>query len=1043
AEWVVNCRPLTYIANSERDFTLVRPIDFIIPTLHGHQPPDFMDPDMDADSKEDPDYTPANAEDKFQRRLLKDLELARRLSDLFGKLWREGYLLELSRQFGKKPCGTIRVPEVGDIVLVYEENLPRAHWRYGLVMDLHPSSDGVVREVSVRLSETLHETRRAVNHLYPLKPMLPDSAPNIVDETAEGVPVLMANISFSEVSSNQDKPLTPTMSTPFRIPEDSEAEVVPTRSRPPTPDKSQDNDASQQPHSSEGPGGPSGNPQGSQTRGNPRVPKGPRTPSASPPKAQIINERPSRSGSQEARAQQQYGDMKPSTIRKKIRDRVVINNDDWPMDGDCTTSANAEVRQQEPSSRDSSLSPQPTVRSQIVVPQKNTPKRHAIIPGKGRTDLVPASVALRQPRKALLKLQRQPKTHKLTQVRNKRKTRGNPRAERMDTSEQATTSHSNDSQSAGVITTASSASQTSRGHQTEHHTSFGYIGGNTPATSKQFIDTCFDKVLKLGSKKRIIAPDAPVIPFVDTNIRKDALTYGAQTTPQGRDIPVTFEWIQRVPVEYTFGFAITHFSHPAAQVPLAMLAAEPTARVPTIEECAADNITYDNSYIRGALFGCYPHLAFFTNVGVRHYIKQHILHNAHYRPVGILTGLDFSSPTFKTPWKSEDEMVESQIAAFTDFAKYAVELNSGGLNVIRPLCLILVNGKKIKRCAFTEARQILQRLGLPRAHPIYFVAWEGNPDQAWEWTRHFPRTFFGFTRGFVSRRTDAFSLQFKREIPLENVFLESLSPSPNPDGTPRTSDNILDLADDLHKQVKEDHRHILAVTAFSAQRLFFPQELPPANWHCPPSTQPPGRFRSVGAKLDALDRVQAGGNPPAAGSVAPGGPSARKQKGRKPQSTTSFQKAWTQLEDDGSFADFFKEKMDEFSPHYTTTQEQDITRERLAASAAVALDVTMVDTAIRVDLSGNQRRVSMQQSTSRDIYVMPPPPVPPTMTGTAATSAPHGQSSTAADAAAAPGPTPATPDHVAHRAPAAPVPALDQNPWNPHDVALPTQIQPR
>src|SRR5207253_1859519 len=137
---------------------------------------------------------------------------------------------------------------------------------------------------------------------------------------------------------------------------------------------------------------------------------------------------------------------------------------------------------------------------------------------------------------------------------------------------------------------------------------------------------------------------------------------------------------------------------PASQVPLAMLCAEPSFRVPTIEDCAADNVTYDNGYLRGALFGCYPHLTFFTNLSVRHYIKQHILLNQSYRPIGILTGLDFTSPVIDHPWQSEGEMIQTQIAAFTDFVKYAIDLHHMKPQpVYRPLCLVLNNSKKSPR----------------------------------------------------------------------------------------------------------------------------------------------------------------------------------------------------------------------------------------------------------------------------------------------------------------------------------------------------------
>ena len=41
-------------------------------------------------------------------------------------------------------------PEVGDVVQIREE-LPRGTWKLGRIQQIHPSSDGRVRAVSVRM----------------------------------------------------------------------------------------------------------------------------------------------------------------------------------------------------------------------------------------------------------------------------------------------------------------------------------------------------------------------------------------------------------------------------------------------------------------------------------------------------------------------------------------------------------------------------------------------------------------------------------------------------------------------------------------------------------------------------------------------------------------------------------------------------------------------------------------------------------------------------------------------------------------------------
>ncbi|KAH7673079.1 hypothetical protein AAVH_42442, partial [Aphelenchoides avenae] len=336
--------------------------------------------------------------------------------------------------------------------------------------------------------------------------------------------------------------------------------------------------------------------------------------------------------------------------------------------------------------------------------------------------------------------------------------------------------------------------------------------------------------------------------------------------------------------------------------------------------------------------------------------------------------------------------------------------------------------------------RVLLTLGLPREYPIYIAGWAGSPAQAWEWVRHFPCTTFGFSLDFIRRRTDPGNLQFKREIPLENVFLESGTPVPHSDGTFRTTEDVLTLAEFMQIQVGEDHRHILAATTLAAFHTFFPQEIAPQYWICPPAQQTPARYPTVQARLAAIDATLTAAIAPASGLVAPAGPSTSK-KGRKPQSTKKLEEAWKTLEG-GAFADFIKDKMDEFSPHYTTSQEQEIWRERREFVASTTLNVTVVNTEFLVNVRDNQRVVTEQPVPLRDVNVLPPPPVPPTMTGASSASNAISQTSAAAVAAAAPDTAPTAPDQAAIAAPTAPVLELDRTPWSPADVHLPTQTRP-
>ncbi|KAH7708795.1 hypothetical protein AAVH_23936 [Aphelenchoides avenae] len=170
AERTANCRPLTYVAESNDDFYLVRPIDFIHPLLRDEYQQDPLDPPTDsARAQDDPDFV-APGENRLHAKLLRDLGRARELADAFWIQFRDGVLLELRnrginskrRQLGQNTI------EPGDLVLVKEEGLPRTDWRLALVLQLLPSADGLIRSAKIRFARTHEETNRALEHLYPI-----------------------------------------------------------------------------------------------------------------------------------------------------------------------------------------------------------------------------------------------------------------------------------------------------------------------------------------------------------------------------------------------------------------------------------------------------------------------------------------------------------------------------------------------------------------------------------------------------------------------------------------------------------------------------------------------------------------------------------------------------------------------------------------------------------------------------------------------------------------------------------------------------------
>lgn len=154
---VVNCRPITYYS-SETPHPL-RPIDFLNPL----SPTSVLFPPFGEGDAYVP--TPSNVDT-----LNAIWEKLDRMLTQFWDGWSSDYVLSIREQRVKGPnkLSEDRVPEVGELVMVYENDLPRNAWRDAVVTQLIPSEDGQVRTAVVRFANK-RETRRAINHLIPLE----------------------------------------------------------------------------------------------------------------------------------------------------------------------------------------------------------------------------------------------------------------------------------------------------------------------------------------------------------------------------------------------------------------------------------------------------------------------------------------------------------------------------------------------------------------------------------------------------------------------------------------------------------------------------------------------------------------------------------------------------------------------------------------------------------------------------------------------------------------------------------------------------------
>lgn len=109
-------------------------------------------------------YLPARGIDENRLHLLARHELLDKLVQSFWKRWRADYLHTLqSRQKWNTPSNPIRV---GTVVIIKTDNAPTLHWPLGLVEEVFPGSNGVVRIARVKTASGSY--LRPVIRLCPL-----------------------------------------------------------------------------------------------------------------------------------------------------------------------------------------------------------------------------------------------------------------------------------------------------------------------------------------------------------------------------------------------------------------------------------------------------------------------------------------------------------------------------------------------------------------------------------------------------------------------------------------------------------------------------------------------------------------------------------------------------------------------------------------------------------------------------------------------------------------------------------------------------------
>ena len=73
----------------------------------------------------------------------------------------------MRERHNKKKNRNVIEPAVGDLVVIKGEERNEGKWKIGIIEQLYPGQDGIVRVVRVRCVK--NQIERAVQHLYPLE----------------------------------------------------------------------------------------------------------------------------------------------------------------------------------------------------------------------------------------------------------------------------------------------------------------------------------------------------------------------------------------------------------------------------------------------------------------------------------------------------------------------------------------------------------------------------------------------------------------------------------------------------------------------------------------------------------------------------------------------------------------------------------------------------------------------------------------------------------------------------------------------------------
>ena len=161
-EATINSRPLMYVSLDDIEEPLT-PSHLLV----GRRLSSLPDPSVDEDNDED--YVPNSTAES----LTKQMSYLSRTLNHFWNRWKNEYLLGLrdNHRFSTASGGTRSLMNIGDVVLIQDENQPRTLWKLGRIEKLLTGSDGRVRGARLRVRAGNKHTslKRPMQLLYPVE----------------------------------------------------------------------------------------------------------------------------------------------------------------------------------------------------------------------------------------------------------------------------------------------------------------------------------------------------------------------------------------------------------------------------------------------------------------------------------------------------------------------------------------------------------------------------------------------------------------------------------------------------------------------------------------------------------------------------------------------------------------------------------------------------------------------------------------------------------------------------------------------------------